>query len=132
MLAMRLFSFYLISLFFASVLGAQEVTASIVGVVVDASGPAIPGAAVSVLSTERNDVVRKIATDPQGAFVAALLPIGRYSVKPERDGFKTAVREGIESHVNDKLAVRLELQVGQHRRSAERPLRQRQELALRE
>jgi Carboxypeptidase regulatory-like domain len=108
------------------------VTASIVGVVVYASGPAIPGAAVSVLSTERNDVVRKIATDPQGAFVAALLPIGRYSVKPERDGFKTAVREGIESHVNDKLAVRLELQVGQHRRSAERPLRQRQELALRE
>src|ERR1051326_2113935 len=103
----------LLLVLFAPALRAQEVTASIVGVVVDGSGLAIPNAAVSVRSLDRNDVLRKITTDSQGEFVATLLPIGRYSVKAERDGFKTAVRDGIELHVNDKLALRLELQVGQ-------------------
>ena len=109
---MRLLPVFLLALLVPT-LTAQEVTAGIVGVVVDGSGLAIPGATVSVRSVERNDVLRKITTDSQGEFVATLLPIGKYSVKAERDGFKTAVRDGIELHVNDKLALRLELQVGQ-------------------
>ena len=110
---MRLLPAVCLTLLLTSALSSQEVTANIVGTVVDGSGLAIPGAAVSVISTDRNDVIRKIITDSQGTFVATLLPIGNYSVKAEKEGFKTAIRGGIELHVNDKLSLRLEMQVGQ-------------------
>src|SRR5689334_7146776 len=98
---------------FVSEVCAQDVSASMVGVVVDSSGSAIPGATVVVISTDRKGDERALTADNQGEFVATLLPIGKYSLRAEKPGFKTAVREGIELHVNDKLSFRLEMQVGQ-------------------
>ena len=93
--------------------GAQDVTGSIVGTVVDSSGFAIPGAKVTVTSTARRAVVRSLETGSDGEFVATLLPIGNYSLRAEKPGFKVAIERGIELHVADQLTFRLKLEVGQ-------------------
>jgi hypothetical protein len=92
---------------------AQEVTGNILGTVVDSSGSPISGATVTVISSDRHQVVRSLETDSEGSFVATLLPIGNYSLRAEKPGFKAAVEKGIELHVSDKLTFRLKLEVGQ-------------------
>lgn len=104
--------FILLLVALAAPLSAQEVTGTVVGTVVDASGGAIPDAAVTVTSTDRGLVVRTVTTDSEGGFVATLLPIGNYSVKVEKQGFKPAVKTGIELHVSDKLTFHFKLEVG--------------------
>jgi hypothetical protein len=110
MTQLRNCAFFLLLLAFS--LAAQEVTGSIVGTVVDSSGAAVPGAAVTVLSIDRNQAMSTTTTSEQGEFVATLLPIGKYSLKAEKTGFKAAVRSGIELHVSDRLSFRLVLDVG--------------------
>lgn len=98
---------------FASLASAQEVTGSIFGTVTDQSGAAIAGAPVTVTATDRNLVVRTVESGGNGEFVAALLPIGTYSLSINLKGFKKLVRSGIELHVDEKLTVPLTLQVGE-------------------
>ena len=76
----------LLSMALAPAVSAQEVTGTIVGTVVDASGAAIPGATVTVTSTDRGLAVRTVTTDSAGGCVATLLPVGNYSVKAEMTG----------------------------------------------
>src|SRR5690349_21251526 len=92
---------------------AQEVTGSIVGTVVDTSGSPMPGAKVTVISTDRRVAVRTLDTNSDGEFVATLLPIGNYSLQATKPGFKIAVEKNVTLHVNDKLTFRLKLDVGQ-------------------
>ena len=102
----------LLSIALAPAVSAQEVTGTIVGTVTDASKAAVPGATVTVTSTDRGLAVRTVTTDSTGGYVATLLPIGNYSVKVEMKGFALAVKTGIELHVNDKLTLDFELAVG--------------------
>src|SRR5712664_770551 len=55
---------------------AQSFTASVRGVVTDASHSAIPDAKVTITDTERN-VSQKVTTDSAGRYVFAALPPGR-------------------------------------------------------
>jgi hypothetical protein len=76
----------LLSTALAPALSAQEVTGTIVGTVTDASKAAIPGATVTVTSTDRGLVARAVTTDSAGGYVATLLPHGDCSVKVEITG----------------------------------------------
>lgn len=58
---------------------AQDVTGTIVGSVLDASGAAIPRAKVVITNTERNAVVRATETDGDGNYAAPQLPVGTYA-----------------------------------------------------
>jgi hypothetical protein len=91
----------------------QEVTASIVGTVVDATGAAVPGAAVTITNTDRNVVARQLETDSGGNYAATLLPIGTYTVSVEAKGFKTYQTKGLKLNVNDKATVNATLVVGE-------------------
>jgi len=91
---------------------AQEVTASITGVVSDATGAVIPGAVVTVLDTDRSIVRRTLKTSTDGHYSALLLPIGHYMVAAEAPGFKTGKRAGIKLNVNDSWVVNFVLRVG--------------------
>lgn len=97
----------------ASLLPAQEVTASIVGNVADAAGSAVAAATVRVRSTERGAVVRTLTSNADGAFVATLLPIGFYAVEVEAPGFKRYSQSGIELHVGEKLTISAKLELGE-------------------
>ena len=65
---------------------------SIRGIVMDASGSPLIGAAVVVLpdteAATADKVVRRASTDGEGKFTAAGIVPGRYRVKAEADGFK--------------------------------------------
>src|SRR5215470_9772819 len=96
----------------ASALLAQEITGSIVGTVQDASGAGVPSATITVTNTDRNAVVRTMASDGSGNYSAPLLPVGHYSIAVEAKGFKKSVRQNIELNVNDKLTINFPLEVG--------------------
>jgi hypothetical protein len=96
----------------ASVMPAQDVTATIQGAILDPTGAAVPNAKITVTNTDRREVIRNITTDAAGNYSAPLLPIGHYDVKVEAQGFKTVTRSGIVLNVNDNLKLNIKLDVG--------------------
>ena len=102
----------LTALLFPAAEWAQEVTGTIVGTVMDASGAAISGARITVTDTDKNLAVRTAPSDANGEFVAALLPVGQYSLMADAKGFKKLVRPGIELHVAEKLTIPMTLEIG--------------------
>lgn len=97
---------------FAALLQAQEITGDIRGVIKDPTGAMITGAKVSVTNTDRNAVLRTIATGADGSYVAPYLPVGHYQVTVEAQGFKKLVVNNIVLNVNDHRIVDAQLQVG--------------------
>jgi hypothetical protein len=91
---------------------AQENTGSIAGTVKDQSGAVIPNAKVSVTDIEKNIVVRTGKTGGGGEFSFPSLPVGRYSVAVELQGFQTYTQTGLVLNVNDKLTVAPVMRVG--------------------
>ena len=100
-----------ISIFAAGCMG-QEITGTIVGAVLDASGAGVPKAKVVITNMDRNAIVRTAISGTDGYYVASSLPIGNYSVTTEVAGFKRAAQRGIVLNVNDKLTINLRLEVG--------------------
>ncbi len=96
----------------ASVVSAQVVTGTIVGTITDSTGAVVTNAAVTVTNTDRNTVIRALTSNGVGEYVAALLPVGHYSVSVAAPGFKTYTKTGIELNVNDRREVNASLQAG--------------------
>jgi hypothetical protein len=90
----------------------QEITGSISGTVLDASGAGVPGAKVTITNTDRGAVSRSTTTNNEGNYLGALLDVGHYSVAVEAKGFKTEVQKGVTLNVNDKLTVNFRMEVG--------------------
>ena len=91
---------------------AADITGSIVGTVSDPTGATVQGAKVDVFSTQRNRSERTLVSDANGNFTAALLPIGKYSLRIEANGFKKVSVDDITLNVNDKLTFPVKLQIG--------------------
>src|ERR1041385_3265906 len=89
----------------------QTATATILGVVKDASGALIPGVNITVKHTESN-YTRTIISDERGAYKVPLLPVGAYEVTTTMPGFNQQVRSGINLVVGQEAVVDLTLEVG--------------------
>jgi len=98
---------------------AQDITGTIEGSILDATGAAVPNAKVTITSTDRNQVVRTITTDLSGNYSAPLIPIGTYAIKIEANGFKTVNHTGVVLNVNDDLKINMPLEVGSLAESVE-------------
>jgi len=97
---------------FPSLAAAQSVTASAGGTVLDATGSAIVGAKVRLLS-EGTGALRETVTDPNGAFIFNAIPPGDCTLEVEFTGFKTYRRQSIQLVANDNLALgEIRLEVG--------------------
>src|SRR6516165_2069205 len=82
---------------------------AISGRILDATGAVIPETMITVSGPTGN---RTTTTNSSGDFeVSNLLP-GQYSVKAEKQGFKTVSAQGIEVNVGKTAALRLTLEVG--------------------
>jgi Carboxypeptidase regulatory-like domain len=81
-------------LLFSSRASSQTQLATIFGTITDTTGAAISGAQVTNLS-QSSGLKRDVPTDPTGQYHIAGLPIGNHSVRVEKEGFQTQVREGI-------------------------------------
>ena len=90
----------------------QEITATITGVVSDATGGVIPGAVIHIVDADKEIIRRTLRTSSLGQYNAPLLQIGHYSVTVEAPGFKKAERAGIHLNLNDQWVVNFVLQVG--------------------
>jgi hypothetical protein len=97
---------------------AQESRGSITGKVVDPQNSVVPGAAVVVTNTATN-VSGHATTNQTGYFEVGFLNPGPYSVSVESAGFKKLVRSGITLSTGDRLALDLQLEIGQTSQSVE-------------
>ncbi len=102
----------IVALAFLPFARAQESRGTILGRVMDPSGAVVSGAKVQVTNTQTN-VSSASATNPEGNYEFPFLIPGTYRVTAELQGFKKAVRDGIELRVNDRLALDLALEVGE-------------------
>ncbi|MCZ2155792.1 MAG: TonB-dependent receptor [Bryobacterales bacterium] len=96
----------------ASLLMGQAVTGSMVGTVLDSSGAAVPGAKVTITEM-KTGLARSTTTNESGNYSFPALEPGTYRVTVEREGFRTAVREGIAVLVNTSIRADMTLEPGQ-------------------
>jgi hypothetical protein len=90
---------------------AQTVTGSIVGIVTDPSGAVLPGAQVSAKNLDTG-VIAPAKTNSQGFYRIDFLPIGRYQVRVEANGFNTETLPPFTLEVLQTANFNVRLQVG--------------------
>ncbi len=103
----------MLSLCFAGMGFAQEITGSIVGSVKDNNGAAIAGATVTITDPSKNNlVVRTATTNDDGEFSAPNLPVSTYNITVEAANFKKTVSSGIKVDLGQRRAVEIALAAG--------------------
>ena len=90
---------------------AQVLYGSIIGNVVDETGSAVPGAAVTI-SAGGTGASREVVSDATGAFRFLTVQPGTYTVTVKVDGFRTFVRPDVAVNMNDVARVDAALVVG--------------------
>jgi hypothetical protein len=96
---------------------ADTPTASITGIVKDASGGVLADVAVTAKDVE-TDVTRSTTTNQAGVYLFLGLQAGAtYKVSAARPGFTTARRMGVVLRVSDEVRIDLTLTVGEARES---------------
>ena len=89
----------------------QHDTGAIAGTVADSAGALIPDAKVVAIEIDKT-LKYETHTSPIGQFVISPLPIGRYTVNIEKDGFDTAVAGPLTVNLQQQVAVNVKLTVG--------------------
>ncbi|HEU4876183.1 MAG TPA: carboxypeptidase-like regulatory domain-containing protein, partial [Pyrinomonadaceae bacterium] len=107
----RLFFFGLVcavSLFLSPAASAQTVTGTLQGTVSDSKGAVIPGVDVVIRNIETGQE-RNVKTGSEGTYLAAFLPIGRYTVTASGTGFSKVAQENIDVPLNQTIVVNFTL-----------------------
>jgi hypothetical protein len=89
---------------------AQGASGSITGEVRDAQGGPLPGVAVTVKNTATGSV-RTAATRADGSWAFPVLPVGRYDVSAEMQGFAAAKRAGVVLNVGGDVTIPFSLAI---------------------
>jgi hypothetical protein len=90
---------------------AQTQLGTLFGTVTDTSGAVVPGAEVSVENVSTG-LKRDGRTDKTGEYQLVGLPTGRYTLRIQKEGFQTEVREGIALSPGAAIGINLSLVVG--------------------
>jgi hypothetical protein len=90
---------------------AQTQLGTLFGTVTDTSGAVVPGAEVSVENIGTG-LKRDGHTDKTGEYQLVGLPTGRYTLRVQKEGFQTEVREGIALSPGAVIGINLSLIVG--------------------
>ncbi|MDX2178980.1 MAG: TonB-dependent receptor [Bryobacteraceae bacterium] len=98
-------------LFLGLQIGAQVNLATLLGNITDPSGAAIEGVRITVVN-ESTGENRLSQTNATGYFEAPLLPIGSYTVRIEKEGFRREERKGITLQTGDRIRVNAKLELG--------------------
>ena len=98
-------------LLFAGLAGAQNVTATISGIVKDATGAVVPNAAVRATNIGTSASFQT-TTNAEGQYAIRTIPVGEYRVEVEAAGFKKYESSGIRLQVDEIARVDPTLTVG--------------------
>jgi len=90
---------------------AQRTNAAVRGTVTDQSKAIVPGATVTVTGVDTG-LTRTTVTNADGVYSVSELPVGRYTISVELQGFKTASRTDISLNVADDRKIDFELVPG--------------------
>src|SRR3954451_9600002 len=90
---------------------SQAVNGTIEGIVKDTSGAALPGVTVTVTNTDTG-AQRIVISGEEGTYRAPLLPLGRYEVIAELQGFKKFEQKGITLSAGQTALINVSLSVG--------------------
>ena len=90
---------------------AQRSTATILGLLTDATGAVVPGVAVTLTNTETG-LVRSVNTGGDGLYTITDLPIGTYTITASKEGFRKAQVVGVVLHVDENRRVDVSLTLG--------------------
>lgn len=96
----------------AATASAQEVRASITGLVTDSSGAALANATVRVVNVA-NQVAVTAVTNATGNYVTPFLTPGSYEMSVEATGFKKFVRQNIVLQLQDRARIDVQLELGE-------------------
>src|ERR1700688_3182160 len=89
-----------------------QVSASITGVITDASGARVPSAAIRAKNLETG-AIRGTVSDEAGRYQVLALPVGEYEIRVSKTGFQEQIRTGVHLVVGQEAAVDLTLRVGE-------------------
>ncbi|MBZ5659655.1 MAG: TonB-dependent receptor [Acidobacteriia bacterium] len=90
---------------------AQMPTATILGIVTDSTGATVPEAKLTARNIETGQT-RTATSAADGSYRFSALPVGKYEVRAEKNGFQTNVRSGLTLDVAQEAVVNFALQVG--------------------
>ncbi len=90
---------------------AQFDRGQISGTVKDAQGAVVPGATVTVTNTQ-TQITQTTVTDSSGFYTVPNLAPGRYDVSAELEGFKKAVRSGVQLDAASAQTIEFALATG--------------------
>ena len=90
---------------------SQATTGLIQGTVSDQNAAVIPGATVKIANIETG-FNRTLVTNSDGFFSAPLLPVGKYRVTADKDGFAQTILEGVVVNIGQTQSLRIELKTG--------------------
>jgi hypothetical protein len=94
------------------VLSAQSTSASLTGLVIDASHARIVDARIKATSAGTN-AMYQTSTNAAGGYYLSNLPPGSYRLEVEKAGFRKLIRSGVILHVQDAVEMNFEIAVGQ-------------------
>ncbi len=92
-------------------LAQQDNRGTITGRVIDASGAAVPGAAVRATNLATNVTISS-ESNAEGIYEIPYLPSGTYRIQAEITGFKTWTRSNIQLRMGDRLQLDIPLELG--------------------
>src|SRR5580693_7885777 len=96
---------------FAACASSQTQLATVSGAITDPSGAVVPGVSVTIVS-QGTGLKRSALTDAAGEYRFAGLPIGNYSLRIEKPGFQSQVREGVELNSAAEVTINSQLALG--------------------
>lgn len=92
--------------------------ATIVGSITDTTGAVMPGAKVTVVSTERQ-FTYNASTNSEGYYIIPYLQPGTYTLTVEAQGFKRYVRNGVELRAAEQPRIDVRMEIGNVAESVE-------------
>src|SRR5215470_15804288 len=97
---------------------AQTITASITGTVADPTSAAVPNVKITATNADTN-VNYSATTNDSGVYNLLFLPVGRYNVAAEAQGFKKVILGPFALEVNQIARVDVKLEIGDTSQSIE-------------
>jgi len=96
---------------FITLTAAQTTKAAILGTVQDEQGNVVSKAKIIAKNLDTG-IPRETTTDMEGRYRLSELPLGRYEISVQREGFRLVVQQGIELSVGREAVIDFKLNVG--------------------
>ncbi len=97
-------------LLWAPLVFGQATSATLSGTVTDPQGAVVPGATVTIRSTDTNQE-RKVQTNDSGSYRVVGLSPGKYELRVERQGFNAEIRNGLTLTVAENAVLDVKLSI---------------------